>query len=325
MSSVLVTAIGSYAAEAVIQKLKQEGYRVVGCDINKREIIANSLIADAYYISPYVKYAKTYLEFIYEVCKKENISHIIPLIDPEVDFLSRYREEFEKEGITLCISDRRTIELCRNKLALAEYISKNTKVDIIQTYRFNPDITPDFPAVCKPSDGRSSEGLYYIYEEADWENFLRRAENKDKYIVQEYIQGDIICVDIIRNPEQEKTVSIARRELLRTAHGAGLSVHLFEDEKLCESCEILANILNIKGCVNFEFIQTPEGKYFFMECNPRFSGGVAFSCLAGYDCIKNHMRCFTNSFDKLKNEGIDSFKLAGEIYMARKYRECITG
>ncbi|MFQ9705363.1 MAG: ATP-grasp domain-containing protein [Enterocloster clostridioformis] len=47
-----------------------------------------------------------------------------------------------------------------------------------------------------------------------------------------------------------------------------------------------------RGCVNMEFIEDRDGVYHMLECNPRFSGGVEFSCLAGYDCVTNHLRCF---------------------------------
>ena len=80
-----------------------------------------------------------------------------------------------------------------------------------------------------------------------------------------------------------------------------------------------------KGCVNFEFVEEIEpaekhgpGKWRFLECNPRFSGGLAFSAVAGYDMVRNHINCF-------KGIGLEP---EGEIrnqYVARRYTEVVTG
>ena len=75
--------------------------------------------------------------------------------------------------------------------------------------------------------------------------------------------------------------------------------------------------MNINGCVNFEFIDSSsEGKY-FLECNPRFSGGVKFTCMSGYDCVLNHLRCF-------QGEKIESKIHITQQYISRKYKEYIT-
>lgn len=317
MSSVLVTAIGSYAADIVIKNLKKGGFFVVGCDINSREKIANSLETDAFYIAPYVREKESYLNFILDLCRKEKIEYIIPLTDIEVDLLSLHRERLKQEGITVCISSMHTVELCRNKLALERYVSEHTDIRTIPTTMLSPQEPPSFPAVCKPINGRSSEGLRYIRSQEEWEHFVK-TENTKHYIVQPYIEGEIICTDIIRDAKNHHTVCIPRQELLRTFNGAGLSVLVFQDEKLQKICKTLAEKLDIRGCVNFEFIRSREGEHYFMECNPRFSGGVVFSCMAGYDCVLNHMRCYAQG-------GIEDFKLGEELYIARKYTEYITG
>jgi carbamoyl-phosphate synthase large subunit len=32
-----------------------------------------------------------------------------------------------------------------------------------------------------------------------------------------------------------------------------------------------------------------------MDINPRFSAGISFSILAGYDMVKNHLNCFMDN------------------------------
>ena len=68
--------------------------------------------------------------------------------------------------------------------------------------------------------------------------------------------------------------------------------------------------------MNMEFIETDReaGEYYFLECNPRFAGGVAFSGAAGYDMADAHIRCFTG-------EKLDELFVNGEQYIARRYTE----
>ena len=80
---------------------------------------------------------------------------------------------------------------------------------------------------------------------------------------------------------------------------------------------MIAEKLNVKGCVNFEFIKNNDGNYYFLECNPRFSGGIEFSCIAGYDYIFNHLKCFCNM-------EIDDLEYKNNLIITRKYEEYIT-
>lgn len=40
-----------------------------------------------------------------------------------------------------------------------------------------------------------------------------------------------------------------------------------------------------------EFIEL-NNEFYLIDVNPRFSAGVAFSVIAGYDMVNNHLRCF---------------------------------
>lgn len=76
----------------------------------------------------------------------------------------------------------------------------------------------------------------------------------------------------------------------------------------------VAKALNIWGCVNFEFVEKEEQEWYLLECNPRFSGGTAFSSMAGYDMVKNHLRCFTG--EELEPMG----EIKGQ-YLVKRYQE----
>lgn len=313
----MITAIGSLSADIIIKNLRSMKYSLIGCDIYPREWICDAYNVDFFYQVPYASDEK-YIDFIQGVAKKHNVKYILPLTDVELDVLNINRKWFEKNDICLCISSSETLGICRNKKKLEEFISSSLDVNTIPTaLLIDSEGYPEkFPVIGKPLDGRSSQGLKLVHDPDEWDGFVRNVD-KRRYIVQPYIRGSIVTVDVVRQKDGKKIVAIARKELLRTPNGAGTSVYVFKDRSIENQCKQIADELNIIGCVNFEFICDESGTYHFMECNPRFSGGVEFSCMAGYDCVKNHIRSYAS-------EEIEDFELPCNMYIARKYEEYIT-
>ena len=52
MKTVVVTAIGSFSADIVIKKCRENGIRVIGCDVYPGEWIADAGNVDAFYQVP---------------------------------------------------------------------------------------------------------------------------------------------------------------------------------------------------------------------------------------------------------------------------------
>ena len=67
--------------------------------------------ADKYYIVPPISDAG-YIDRILEICRVENISGILSLIDPELSLLAANKEKFENIGVTIIGS---SFSLCEIK------------------------------------------------------------------------------------------------------------------------------------------------------------------------------------------------------------------
>ena len=318
MRTVIVTAIGSFSADIVIKKCRENGIRVIGCDVYPREWIADAGNVEVFYQVPYATDTDHYIGTMMFLCRKEGAEAVIPLTDAEIDVFNLHRDEFSEINVTLCMSDKACIGLCRDKMELYRYLEEHMEGTVIPTLRLG-DADPDeirYPAVCKPYNGRSSQGLKMVGSRREMEGVLGETDPAD-YIVQPMIKGNVVTVDVVRSPEQGTWLDIYSRELLRTPNGAGTSVLVFRNRQLEERCRTIAGLLGIRGCVNMEFIEDRDGVYHMLECNPRFSGGVEFSCLAGYDCVTNHLRCFEGK--EIERDG----SVTG-MYIARKYEEYIT-
>ena len=286
----LVTAVGSFSAGAVISGLRRMGFRVVGCDIHRAEEVANSSEVDAFYRVPLASGGEEYVAALGRIVSAEGVSLVLPLTDVEVDALDGARGRL---GAVACIPGEGAVGVCRDKLASSRALAPALGPSLIPTEPLSA-VDPnslDYPVVCKPVDGRSSEGLFLA---ASPEELRVRAAGVDarRYCVQPRVEGRVVTVDVVRSSASGEAVAVPRLELLRTPNGAGTSVLVFEDAEVSGLAARIAGELGVNGCVNVEFIASRDGSLRFLECNPRFSGGVEFTCMSGYDCIRNHVRCF---------------------------------
>lgn len=319
MDSVLITSTGSVATDITIKSLKRMGYRIVGCNIYPREWIVESCEMDSFYQIPPVVNSEEYLSAVKEICIKERIKFIFPMIDYEIDLFTTNREWFVKHEVTLCISPAESLKIIRNKAMLQEFVKENCpRINTIPT-KYLKDIIElewDFPVVCKPYNGRSSQGLKYIYTQQEWENFRKNAD-QESYIVEPFIEGPLVMVEIVRQKDPHKVVAMTRRELMSTPHGCSLTVLVYQDKVLEETTMDMADKLGVWGDVNFEYILGKDGKYYLVECNPRFSAGCEFACIGGYDCIENHLKCFLG-------KEIENYHFKHNMIISRKYEEYVT-
>ncbi len=319
MKSVLVTSTGSVATDISIKSLKRMGYRVVGCNIYPKEWVVESCEMDMFYQIPPVSKNEEYLKAVQEICVNEKISFIFPMIDYEIDLFTKNREWFKKHNVTLCISPDHSLEFTRNKKKLQDFIERECpKTHAIPTKLLKDidELEWDFPVVCKPYNGRSSQGLKYIYNQNEWEEFRKNAD-KETYIVEPFIDGPLVMVEIVRQKDPHKVVAMTRREIMSTPHGCSLTVLVFQDKDLEEASKELADKLDVIGDVNFEYIMAKDGTYYLVECNPRFSAGCEFACIGGYDCIENHLKCFLG-------KEIEDYHFKHNMIIARKYEEYVT-
>ena len=321
MSRILLTTTGAVASDIVIKELKKMNHYIVGCNMYPKEWIVDSLNVDSFYKIPPISNQIEYLEKIKEICKIEKIDFIFPMIDYEIDILIKEREWFDNNDIELCISSNKTLGIIRNKKKTADFINSNcTKIKTIPTKMFSniDELQWDFPIVCKPYNGRSSQGLKYINSIDEWNEFIKSQNvNLEKYIVQPFIEGERVVVEVVRHPNSKHAVAMTRKELLSTPHGCSLTVLLYQEKELEFNSIELAEKLNIAGDVNFEYILDPKGQYHFIECNPRFSAGCEFACIGGYNCVKNHLSCFMD-------KDIEPYSFNGKKIIARKYEEYVT-
>lgn len=290
----LVTAIGSISAEVVINHLTLlPGAEVIGCNMHPAAWTPASRLVQRFHQVPSAKDEATYLARLLQICQSEQISHVIALTDPEVDVLSIHHEKFAALGVVLCMPPHLAVQTARDKLEVYRRFAKHPRIRPIATMDFRGArlMALSGPLLAKPRCGRSSEGQVHISDATALKFWEERLDGQD-YIVQPLHTGNVMVVDVVRHPDGQ-SAAMTRQELLRTTNGAGMTVRM-QPEHICGVlAQEVADILGMHGCINVEFLIV-NGTPLLMDINPRFSAGVAFSIMAGYDMVANHLRCFSD-------------------------------
>ena len=201
--------------------------------------------ADGFYLVPRIT-EPGYVERILEICKKEQITGVFSLIDPELSLLAKERERFLEIGTTPIVSDYELVETCFDKYKMFRLLEKMgiptgkcyRDIESFQQARRQGEI--NYPVFVKPVCGSAS---IYI----------------------DMLSGK--CTDLfvkkkikMRAGETDKSVS-------------------FKDERLFELLKNFAEQCGFRGMIDIDIFEI-DGTYYLSEVNPRFGGGYphAYAC-----------------------------------------------
>ncbi|WP_304298269.1 ATP-grasp domain-containing protein [Porphyromonas gulae] len=251
--------------------------------------------ADIPIIVPSV-YDQAYVPTLIEIVKSYNIQAIISLNDLELPILSANKNNFEKLGCKLLVSDDRVIDLTfdKNKTAcflksigLETPLTFTKKEFFMEAYKHG---NISFPIVIKPRWGSASIGIEFPQEEKEFElvDALSRiklhrtilstasANALDEAILyQEMIQGEEYGMDILNDFEGNYVGTFARKKLSMRA-GETDKAETVISELLEHIGRTISKNLRHIGNLDCDVL-VKDGKYYVLELNARFGGGYPFS------------------------------------------------
>jgi len=153
----------------------------------------------------------------------------------------------------------------------------NTKlfIDKEQLYREIDSGNLDFPSVAKPLNMDGGFGFITLHRES-----ARQRVSTIFYspiVVQDFIQGEDIGASVFCK-RGEVQVFIAHK--YRRA-----KYSRFFDETIYNNIAKLMREIQVDGVFNFDMRLAPDGRVFYLECNPRFFYKIAMSMLAGVNFV----------------------------------------
>jgi len=311
----------------LISFFKKEGFITFAAD---SDFTAPSLyIADKGFIVPrVVNNPKKYVEAILNICKKEHIEVIVPLIDPELIVLAKVKEKFLDIGTTVLLSSYPSVKIAADKYETYNFY-KEVGLSAPETLTLDNEKPMEetieqgiFPALLKPRYGSAGKGIVKC-PDINCLNFFSSQQNIHDYVLQKYVSGEEITVDIFGDGTGQ-LISAVQRKRLKIRGGEverGITVKYPE---LFEDAVKFAKKFKPFGPVNIQcFYNKHDKKRFYTEINARFGGGYPLAYHAGANFPKYIKALLTGNALKSMigndyKEGLVMSRFDEAIY---KYRE----
>lgn len=275
--------------------------------------------ADKFYIVPPIT-SSGYIDIILDICKKEKISGVLSLIDPELSLLAKNEKSFEEIGTTVIGSSYSLCEMSLDKMQMFHWLDDHgyncarSWMNKIEFYRALEDRNVSYPVFVKPYKGSASISISKVY---DSETLDLLFAHDDDLMIQEYLNGQEIGADVYIDLISGKVVSIFTKRKIKMRAGETDKAVSFKDPALFELIERFVLEAGYRGQIDIDIFDV-DGKYYISEVNPRFGGGYPHA----YECGCDHVRLILNNLQGIQNESMIGL-YEDDVYMM-KYNEIKT-
>ncbi|WP_367652658.1 ATP-grasp domain-containing protein [Ruminococcus bromii] len=317
MKPINILILSAGTRNKIVQYFKKtlgENGKVIATDMST---IAPAIYeSDKYYIVPRIT-EPGYIDIILDICKKENISGVLSLIDPELSLLAENEDKFKAVGTTVIGSSYELCERALDKMQMFQWLRShgyNCAKSYVDKNEFFADVKTgkaNYPAFVKPVRGSASIAISKVF---DNETVDLLFDHSDNLMIQEYLDGQEMGADCYIDLLSGELVSVfTKKKIVMRAGETDKSVS-FKDEKLFELIKKFVNESGWRGQIDIDIFEI-NGEYHISEVNPRFGGGYPHA----YECGADHMKLIVNNLNGIVNSDvIGNYK--ENVYMM-KYNE----
>lgn len=313
--NILILSAGTRTKIVQYFKRELEGKgKVIATDMS--DIAPAVYEADKFYKVPRIT-EDGYIDIILDICKKENITAVLSLIDPELSLLAANEENFRAVGTTVIGSSYELCERALDKMDMYAWLCDHGYL-CAKSYTDKEDFYADvekgamtYPVFVKPVRGSASLSISKANDKETVDFLMSRDKG---LMIQEFLHGQEIGADIYIDMLSGEVVSIFTKKKLLMRAGETDKAVSFHDPALNQLLERFVIESGWRGQIDIDVFEI-DGEYYISEVNPRFGGGYPHA----YECGCNHMKLIANNMaGKINERNIGDYK--DGIYMM-KYNE----
>lgn len=296
--NILILSAGT--RNKVVQYFKKalgEGGSVIATDMS--ELAPAVYEADRFYQVPRIT-DEGYMDIILDICRKERISGVLSLIDPELSLLAAHADEFAALGVTVIGSSYELCERALDKMDMFNWLVAHG-YPCAKSYDNKEDFYADveagkisYPVFVKPIRGSASIAISKVYDRETVELLFSRTEG---LMIQEYLDGQEIGADVYIDMVSGEVVSVFTKKKLVMRAGETDKAVSFRDPALFALIERFARESGWSGQIDIDIFDV-GGTYYISEVNPRFGGGYPHA----YECGCDHMTMILRNLAGLAND-----------------------
>ena len=284
--TVLIGAAGTGTSFALATRLRATwgaDVRIVGMDTNPPELVTTSLLCDAFHEVPRAD-DPSFAGALESVLAAETPATYLPILNDEIALASTLAVSGRASGIDIVAPAPEVAELCRDKLALAEWLTGHG-VDCPQTC-LPDDRSGPGPWFMKPRNGFGSRGTRLVGDEC-----LLAASPDDLHgmILQEACRAPEVTVDSFFDAAAGEGRALCR-ERLETKAGVCTKARVFHDDDLGDMAARIGAALGQRGTICFQVMRADD-RWVVTDLNLRPGAGTAMTCAAGFDVLSALLAC----------------------------------
>jgi carbamoyl-phosphate synthase large subunit len=316
--NILISAAGRRVSltKAFVESIKHYNLdsKVFASDFNPKEKSAASHFAD-YKLEIGSFNDPLYKDNLIKLCRKNDISLIIPTNDNELNILAEASYEFKTMGINTIVSTQSLIEIFEDKRLTSIFFDQlGVKSPVIYDPR-----ELKFPVFVKPIKGSNSQGVYMAENLGDIKpNDL----NSTELMFMEYIDPQNFneyTVDMFFDKNSD-LVSAVPRLRIKVVGGESNIGETKKNHILDFVKHYFSSLDGAKGCITLQvFTNKKSNEIIGLEINPRFGGGYPFSLNAGANfpdmIIREYFLGETLNYSENWNENCLNLRFESEVVL----------
>ncbi|MBN1795541.1 MAG: ATP-grasp domain-containing protein [Sedimentisphaerales bacterium] len=226
----------------------------------------------------------SYIDHLIQLCQKNKIDMIVPLIDPELKVLAAQRDRFFDADIMVVVSPLQTVQIAFDKYLTYQFGKENdipvpyTVITVEEANELLAKGIIKWPLVVKPRQGSASKNITCCHNEKQLENAFQSCPMP---MIQEWMQGKEYGYDIFGDRDYRVISVYCKLKLAMRAGETDKAVSKNDKQLIALGVKIAEN-LQIFGPIDVDVMVGENGPK-LLEINPRFGGGYPCSHFCGAD------------------------------------------
>lgn len=246
-------------------------------------------VADRSFIVPRLR-APGYIPALVKICRREQVSLVFPLIDPDIPVLAAQRKALEVTGARLAVVSPQAAETTADKWLTQQFFRS---LDLPTPLSWLPEQLSDagaarspafsekpdfFPVFIKPRRGSAAQHTFKVNDAAELAFFSRYVPDP---VVQEFLPGPEITCDVVCDLDGT-LLGVCQRQRIEVRWGEVAKGVTVADPAILDACARIAAALPAVGPITVQCM-LKDGMPHFTEINARCGGGLPLAIAAGVD------------------------------------------
>ena len=287
---------------------------VVGCDCDEQ--CSGASMVETFIKLPELSSLST--DQLIEICKDNQITHILPTRDGELSFWSERKEVFAEHKIKIWVSCSSFLHACDDKLLFYQKW-KNSSIAAIPTYERLPLSSPINKWVVKERFGSGSRHVLLNVSLDQAKEFS--VSKSQRFIYQPFVKGKEFTADAWVSKTNHCHGPVLRwRE--KIVDGESHQSIVFRNPQW--EARIKTTLRHIPGAwghCNTQVIVDELGNLHLIEINPRLGGASPLALHAGLNSIGWHLMEQSNRAGQIPQnlvfpEGMSLSKKDGQVFLS---------